>query len=192
MWYGINTGFGSLYHVKISDDATERLQQNLVRSHAAGTGPYMPYAIARAVILLKVQSFCPGNSGIRLELVDTLIKVFNAGLAPAMHLYGSLGASGDLAPLAHMALALMGEGEFIDRSGSILPAGETLEAHGIKPLTLQSKEGLALINGTQFSCAYAAWAVHRATRLLDLASVCAALSLDAFKRESPAIRPTHP
>src|SRR5690606_33862103 len=100
-WYGVNTGFGSLYHIRISDDATDRLQENLIRSHAAGTGPMVPYAIARLTLLLKIMSFCPGNSGVRPELVQKLVEIYNAGLAPVMYLYGSLGASGDLAPLAH-------------------------------------------------------------------------------------------
>lgn len=179
-WYGVNTGFGSLYNVRISDDATGRLQQNLVRSHAAGAGPLVPYPIARLTLLLKILSFCPGNSGVRPELVDRLIEIWNAGLAPAMYMFGSLGASGDLAPLAHLALLLTGEGECLTSDGSVVPSAEILSQTGIEPLSLKSKEGLALINGTQFSCAYGIWAVNRGNAMMLLANTCAALSLDGY------------
>ncbi len=179
-FYGINTGFGSLYNVSISPDAIERLQLNLIRSHAAGAGPLVPYEISRLVLLLKILSFCPGNSGVRVVLVEKLIEYFNAGLAPAMYQFGSLGASGDLAPLAHLALTLVGEGEFVTEDGIVVPAGKHLDTHSISPLTLKAKEGLALINGTQFSTAYAVWALGKSHHLYDLANVCATLSLDAF------------
>jgi histidine ammonia-lyase len=179
-WYGVNTGFGSLYHVRISDDATDQLQLNLIRSHAAGTGPLVPREISRLTLLLKILSFCPGNSGVRPELMNQLIRLFNAGVTPAMYQFGSLGASGDLAPLAHLALVVVGEGECILEDGSVAPAAEILKQYNIKPLALKSKEGLALINGTQFSGAYGAWAVQRAWQLLDLAQICGALSFDAF------------
>jgi histidine ammonia-lyase len=179
-WYGVNTGFGSLYHVRISEDATDQLQLNLIRSHAAGTGPLVPYEIARLTLFLKILSFCHGNSGVRTELMDQLIRFFNAGITPAMYQFGSLGASGDLAPLAHLALVVVGEGECILEDGTVVPASDVLRQHQIEPLVLKSKEGLALINGTQFSSAYGAWAVHRGWQLLDLAQICAALSFDAF------------
>lgn len=179
-WYGINTGFGSLYNVSISSDAIEGLQLNLIRSHAAGAGPLVPYEISRMSLLLKILSFCPGNSGVRVELVERLIAFYNLGLAPVMYQFGSLGASGDLAPLAHLALTVIGEGEFINEDGTVIPASKALEIHQLAPLTLQAKEGLALINGTQFSAAYAANALLKAEHLYDLANLCAALSLEAF------------
>lgn len=179
-WYGINTGFGSLYDRRISHASTAQLQLNLIRSHAAGAGPIVPYPIARLVLLLKIISFCPGHSGVRIELVRKLIEVFNAGLAPAMYQFGSLGASGDLAPLAHLALNLIGEGGFVSENGAVLPAADVFRQHGIDTLTLEAKEGLALINGTQFSTAYGLWALMYAMRLADLADCCAALALDAF------------
>ena len=179
-WYGINTGFGSLYNVGISPDATERLQLNLIRSHAAGAGPLVPYEISRLVLFLKIFSFCPGNSGVRVSLVDKLIEFFNAGLAPAMYQFGSLGASGDLAPLAHLGLTVIGEGEFVTEDNHVIPAAKQLEALRISPISLQAKEGLALINGTQFSVAYSVWALQKSLHLFDLANLCAALSFDAF------------
>lgn len=179
-WYGINTGFGSLYNVSISPNAIERLQLNLIRSHAAGAGPVVPYEISRLVLLLKILSFCPGNSGVRVELVERLITYYNLGLAPVMYQFGSLGASGDLAPLAHLALTVIGEGEFINEDGVLITASKELEAQQLTPLALQAKEGLALINGTQFSAAYAANALLKSEHLYDLANLCAAFSLEAF------------
>jgi len=179
-FYGINTGFGSLYNVGISPDATERLQLNLVRSHAAGAGPLVPYEITRRVLLLKILNFCPGNSGVRLELVEKLVEIYNAGLAPVMYQFGSLGASGDLAPLAHLAVTVIGEGECMTADGNVLPTSKAFDSLGIHPLTLQSKEGLALINGTQFSTAYGLYALDKAWDLFDLANICGASSLDAF------------
>lgn len=178
--YGVNTGFGSLYNVRISEDATDRLQQNLIRSHAAGAGPLVPHDIARLTLLLKILSFCSGHSGVRLELVEHLVAMYNAGITPAIYKFGSLGASGDLAPLAHLAMAATGEGECITPDGEVVAAENALKEAGLEPLVLKAKEGLALINGTQFSCAYAIHALDSAHQLLDLANTCAALSFDAF------------
>ncbi len=179
-YYGVNTGFGSLYNVRIAPEEMERLQKNLVRSHAAGAGPVVPYGIARLTLLLKIISLARGYSGVTPELIDRLVRLYNDGMAPVMYQFGSLGASGDLAPLAHLALTIIGEGALIHRQGDIVDAEAFHASEDIQPLRLKSKEGLALINGTQFSAAYALWAVLQGERLYDLANLCAALSVDAF------------
>ena len=178
-FYGINTGFGSMYKIRIASDDLVALQHNLIMSHASGAGAKIPRAVARMTLLLKIVSLCHGNSGVRLELVQQLIDYFNAGLTPVMYEFGSLGASGDLAPLAHLAVTLTGQGAFYEMSDSdTVPT--VLARNDLAPITLRAKEGLALINGTQFSTAYALWAVRRARRLLRIANLCAALSTDAF------------
>ncbi len=177
--YGINTGFGSLCDVRISEGEMGRLQQNLVRSHACGMGEEVPRELVRLMLLLKVQNLAEGHSGVRLALVEQLIRFFNEGIYPVVYEQGSLGASGDLAPLAHLSLPLMGEGE-VWYKGEKRPAAEVLKLLRMEPLALVSKEGLALLNGTQFSTAYALWCVLRGGALLKWANVCAALSLDAF------------
>lgn len=178
-YYGINTGFGYLYNVRIADDQIEALQANLVRSHAAGAGDPVPQEIARMVLVLKIISLARGSSGVRVALVEQLIAYHNAGLTPVMYMFGSLGASGDLAPLAHLSLTLMGEGAFY-QEGQVVPANGILGQRSLAPLALAAKEGLALINGTQFSTGYAVWAAIEAQRLLSWANLCGALACDAF------------
>ena len=148
----IRDSFGSLYNVVIKDNNLTQLQENLVRSHACGTGDYVPKAIVKIMLLLKIQSLSYGNSGVALTTVERLIDFYNLNIIPVIYTQGSLGASGDLAPLAHLALPLLGEGKVWDGS-DIAFAKAVLEKHQLAPLTLQSKEGLALLNGTQFmSC----------------------------------------
>lgn len=178
-YYGVNTGFGSMYNVKIARGDMQMLQHNLVRSHAAGAGAPIPEHIARTILLLKIITICKGYSGVREALLRQLVTLFNNGLTPVMYEYGSLGASGDLAPLAHLALAVIGEGAFYGK-GEAQASSERLQELGFDIFPLDSKEGLALINGTQFSAGYATWVVHEAQKLLYLANLCAALSLDAF------------
>ncbi len=177
--YGINTGFGSLYNVNISKADLSQLQENLVMSHACGTGEEVPEEIVRIMIVLKIQSLCYGHSAIRLETVERLITFFNEDLLPVVFQQGSLGASGDLAPLAHLSLALLGKGEVVFK-GERMTAEDALAKLNLEPLTLASKEGLALLNGTQFMGAYGVWSLLKAHKLSYLADVIGAISLEAF------------
>lgn len=177
--YGINTGFGSLYNVKISSDKLSQLQENLVRSHACGTGDKVPKTIVKLMLLLKIQSLCYGNSGVQLETVERLVDFYNNDILPVVYEQGSLGASGDLAPLAHLSLPLLGEGEVYFQD-EILDAKVVLEKFNWKPIQLQSKEGLALLNGTQFMSAYGVYSVLKSCKYAYLADVLAALSLEGF------------
>ena len=177
--YGVTTGFGSLCNISIGRESLAELQRNLVRSHACGTGERVPREIVRLILLLKVQSLCYGHSGVQLCTVQRLCDMYNEEILPVIYQQGSLGASGDLAPLAHMSLPLIGEGE-VEWNGTVMPAGEMLARKGWKPLELASKEGLALLNGTQFMSAYGVWALLNARRLSDWADAVGALSLDAF------------
>ncbi|MBX2929561.1 MAG: histidine ammonia-lyase [Saprospiraceae bacterium] len=177
--YGINTGFGALCNIRISEAETEALQANLVMSHACGTGEEVPVEIVRAMLFLKIRNLSFGHSGVRLVLVQRLIDMYNAGVWPVVYQQGSLGASGDLAPLAHLSLPLIGLGE-VWYQGRRQPTSEALKTLGWSPLQLESKEGLALLNGTQFSTAYALWALAESVRLFHVANLCAALSVDAF------------
>jgi len=154
--YGINTGFGALCDVQISHAQIQKLQENLVVSHACGTGDLVPEEIVRTILLLKIKNLSLGHSGVRLKLVEQLCAIFNAGIHPKIYQLGSLGASGDLSPLAHMALVLLGKGEVL-QNGKTIAASERLAEAGIKPISLEAKEGLALLNGTQFSTAYASY-----------------------------------
>jgi histidine ammonia-lyase len=151
--YGINTGFGSLCNVKISNENLSQLQENLVKSHACGTGEEVPNGIVKLMLLLKIQSLSYGNSGVQLETVERLIEFYNHDVLPIIYTQGSLGASGDLAPLAHLSLPLLGEGE-VYFDGKKVKSKEVLAHFNWKPIVLQSKEGLALLNGTQFMSAY--------------------------------------
>ncbi len=187
--YGINTGFGSLCNIRISDDEIEDLQHHLVKSHACGAGEEAPEEIVRYMLFLKIRSLAFGHSGVRLELVQRLIDFYNADVLPVIYQQGSLGASGDLAPLAHLSLPLIGLGE-VWHGGERMAAMPALKAHGWRPLQLQSKEGLALLNGTQFSTAYALWCLAEAQRLADVADICAALSMDAFQCLTAPLEPT--
>lgn len=177
--YGITTGFGSLCNVSVGEDQLSRLQKNLVMSHACSLGDPVPVRIVRLMLAFKIKSLAYGNSGVRLETVRRLVDFFNNGVYPMVYQQGSLGASGDLAPLANMCLPLIGLGE-VNYKGKIYPAGEINALFGWEPLTLASKEGLALLNGTQFMLAYAIWNLHEAKRLSSMADKIAALSLDAY------------
>ncbi len=178
--YGINTGFGKLASVRIDDADLATLQRNIVLSHAAGIGEPMPHAVARLMLALKLASLAQGASGIRLQTLDLLAAMLERDVIPVVPAQGSVGASGDLAPLAHMTAAMIGVGEVLAPSGSI-PAAAALAAAGLAPLTLGAKEGLALLNGTQFSTAYALAGLFEAERLLQAALVTGALATDAAR-----------
>jgi histidine ammonia-lyase len=193
--YGINTGFGYLQNVKVAEQDLSLLQHNLLLSHACGTGEDVPHEIVRLMLLLKIQSLSYGNSGVHLSTVERLIHFYNQQVLPVIYTQGSLGASGDLAPLAHLALPLIGEGE-VWFKGEKVSAKDYLAQAGMKPLQLQSKEGLALINGTQFMTAYGVHILSRALRLSAFTDLCGALSadtfncrIDPFKSLSHEIRP---
>lgn len=185
LFYGINTGFGSLCNIRISDEDIEQLQHNLVVSHAAGAGDTVPEEVVRLMLLLKIQSLSQGYSGVRTEVVERLIDFYNAGVYPVVYELGSLGASGDLAPLAHLSLPLAGLGE-VWYEGRRQRADVVLQLRGWEPLTFQAKEALALLNGTQFSAAYAVWCLLESGRLAAQADLNAAIGYDAFNcRLSP-------
>ncbi|MDX1939915.1 MAG: histidine ammonia-lyase [Saprospiraceae bacterium] len=191
LFYGINTGFGALCNIRISKSEIEQLQLNLVQSHACGMGDEVPLDIVRLMLFLKIQNLSYGYSGVRVELVEKLIEFYNKGIYPVIYQLGSLGASGDLAPLAHLSLPLIGLGE-VWYDGKKRETSELLRELHIQPLRFQSKEALALLNGTQFSTAYALWCLLEALRLYDTANLCAALSLDAFDcHESPFDEKVH-
>jgi len=177
--YGISTGFGDFSKIFISADKRELLQRNLILSHATGVGDYLPEDVVRAAMLLRINSLSKGFSGIRLKTVEKLVEFLNRGICPAVPCKGSVGASGDLAPLAHIALVLLGEGEVI-RDGKPRRSAEVLAEAGISPITLASKEGLALINGTQIMTAIAALVCHDAANLMKISDIAAALSLEAL------------
>lgn len=177
--YGINTGFGSLCNVKVEAADLSQLQVNLVKSHACGTGPEVPRAIVKIMLLLKIQSLSYGYSGVQLETVQRLIDFYNHDILPVIYTQGSLGASGDLAPLAHLSLPLIGEGE-VWFNGKRVHGRQMLSAMGWQPITLQSKEGLALLNGTQFMSAYGVYVLLKASKYSYLADLIATLSLEAF------------
>ena len=187
--YGVNTGFGALCDTLIAPDELRQLQVNLVRSHAAGVGARTPSTIARLMLLLKADSLAQGYSGCTVETVERLLYFYNHNLVPYIPQQGSLGASGDLAPLAHMSLPLIGEGHFLGKKGKLVPAIDVLRKHSLKPLQLYSKEGLALLNGTQFMCAYGVKLYLEGSALLKQANATAALSFDAF---SCRPQPLHP
>jgi histidine ammonia-lyase len=179
--YGVNTGFGKLASTRISAADLATLQCNLIRSHSVGVGEPLPAPVVRLMLALKAASLARGHSGVRPEVIDTLLAVHNAGLVPCVPSQGSVGASGDLAPLSHMTLALMGEGEFVLDGGERRPAAALLQAHGITPLVLRAKEGLALINGTQTSTALALHGLFRFEPVLESALVVGALTVDAAR-----------
>jgi histidine ammonia-lyase len=183
--YGINTGFGSLCNIAISDADIEQLQYNLVTSHAAGTGDLVPQELVRIMLLLKIQSLSYGYSGVRVAVVQRLIDFYNQGIYPVIYEMGSLGASGDLAPLAHLSLPLIGLGE-VWYEGRRQRSDVVLQALGWPPLRFQAKEALALLNGTQFSAAYLSWCILESRRLVQQADLNAAIGYDAFNcRLSP-------
>ena len=177
--YGISTGFGALATRHIDPALRTQLQRSLIRSHAAGTGPRVEDEVVRALMLLRLSTLATGHTGVRLETAEAYASMLNAGLTPVVHEYGSLGCSGDLAPLAHCALAVMGEGD-VDDHGVVRPAAEALTAHGLAPLVLGEKEGLALINGTDGMLGMLILAVHDLRRLLDTADLAAAMSIEGL------------
>src|SRR5437899_2954620 len=178
--YGINTGFGILAKTRIPDQQLEQLQRNLILSHSVGTGELLDDALVRLMMLMKIGSLARGFSGIRPLVIDTLIALYNAGIMPCIPAKGSVGASGDLAPLSHMTLALLGDGE-VRVDGKLVAAHTALESAGIRPVVLAAKEGLALINGTQVSTALALHGLFMAERMLEAGTVVGALSIDAAK-----------
>ena len=177
--YGINTGFGSLYNKNISHDQLEKLQENLVKSHACGTGPEVPEEIVTLMLFLKAQSLSYGYSGVQVLTVERLVAMYNERVLPVIYEMGSLGASGDLAPLAHLSLPLLGLGE-VQHNHTRLSGEAVNKQFQWKPIAFAAKEGLALLNGTQFMSAYGTWCVLHGQRLLHFANLIGALSLDAF------------
>src|SRR5204862_913496 len=171
--YGINTGFGRFVSKSIPEEQTEELQLRLLRSHACGVGDPYPAEIVRAAMLLRANALAKGTSGARIETVELLLECLSQGVIPRVPSRGSVGASGDLAPLAHLALPLVGEGE-ASYDGELLPGADALAAAGLEPTRLAAKEGLSLINGTQFMAAYGALGVVRARRLTQRAGVACA------------------
>jgi histidine ammonia-lyase len=194
--YGISTGFGALATTFIAEDRRAQLQASLIRSHAAGTGAEVEREVVRALMLLRLQTLATGRTGVRPVVVETYTALLNAGITPIVREYGSLGCSGDLAPLSHVALAVMGEGEVRDAVGRVLPAAEALTASGIQPVAFREKEGLALINGTDGMLGMLLLALHDLETLLTTADVAAALSIESqlgtdavFAADLMALRP---
>lgn len=177
--YGVTTGFGSLCNVSIGKDQLTQLQINLIKSHACGTGERVPNDIVKIMMLLKIQSLSYGYSGCKVDTVEQLVRFFNNDVYPVVYRQGSLGASGDLVPLAHLSLPLVGLGE-VEYQGKVMSGAELLRKKRWKPIELASKEGLALLNGTQNMSSFAVWALLQARRLSDWADVIAAVSLDAY------------
>ncbi|MDE5948524.1 MAG: aromatic amino acid ammonia-lyase, partial [Prevotella sp.] len=177
--YGVTTGFGSLCNVSIGKDQLTQLQINLIKSHACGTGERVPNDIVKIMMLLKIQSLSYGYSGCKVNTVEQLVRFFNDDVYPVVYRQGSLGASGDLVPLAHLSLPLVGLGE-VEYQGKVMSGAELLRKKRWKPIELASKEGLALLNGTQNMSSFAVWALLQARRLSDWADTIAAVSLDAY------------
>ncbi|MGA2406687.1 MAG: histidine ammonia-lyase [Bacteroidales bacterium] len=178
-FYGITTGFGSLHNKTISKDQLNKLQENLVMSHACGTGPVVREDIVRLMLLLKIHALSLGKSGVQASTIQRMIDFFNEGVSPVVYEQGSLGASGDLAPLAHLVLPLLGMGEVMYK-GKIYEAGTILKKLGWSPVELRSKEGLALLNGTQFMSSYGVYIIAMAERLSAIADIASAISLEAY------------
>lgn len=189
--YGINTGFGSLCNVKIDNKNLTLLQENLVKSHACGTGDRVPNSIVKLMLLLKIQSLSYGHSGVQLETVKRLVMMFNEDILPIIYTQGSLGASGDLAPLAHLALPLIGEG-FVNYKNEEISAATLFKKMDWTKITLQSKEGLALLNGTQFMSAYGVYNLLKAYKLSYFADAVGTMSLEGFNgNKSPFLAFSH-
>ncbi|HEX5533988.1 MAG TPA: histidine ammonia-lyase [Actinomycetales bacterium] len=196
--YGISTGFGALATKHIPGEMRAQLQRSLIRSHAAGSGPEVEREVVRALMLLRLSTLATGRTGVRLETARAYAAILDQGLTPVVFEYGSLGCSGDLAPLSHCALALMGEGRVRDRNGDLHPAADALRVHGIEPVQLAEKEGLALVNGTDGMLGQLVLAIADLRRLLRVADVAAAMSVEAqlgtdavFAEDLQALRP-HP
>jgi histidine ammonia-lyase len=183
--YGVTTGFGELSNVRISAEHIEELQENLIKSHSAGTGDPLPVEVVRAMIVLRLNALAKGFSGIRVETAEFFCKVYNAGIVPIIPSRGSVGSSGDLAPLAHLVLTLIGKGKVFYKS-SVMDAALALKKAGLTPLRLAAKEGLSLVNGTQMMTGYGALAVHEAKELCKLADITAAMSTEALKGSDTA------
>lgn len=188
LFYGINTGFGFLQNVKIDASQIEQLQYNLLVSHACGLGEEVPRDIVKLMLMLKIKSLSYGHSGVQIDTVIRLMNMYNHDVLPVIYTQGSLGASGDLAPLSHLSLPLLGLGE-VYYEGRKMPAAEALQKLGWQPIQLQSKEGLALINGTQFMSAYGMYCLKKAEHLLAMADLVSALSFDAFDCISQPLDP---
>ena len=178
--YGISTGFGQFANVFIDKDQRDRLQRNLILSHATGVGEFLPEDVVRACMLLRANSVVKGYSGVRASTVEALLELLNRGVCPAVPCKGSVGASGDLAPLSHIILVLLGEGECID-DGKLVPSAVVLEKKAIQPITLRGKEGLGLINGTQVMTGIGCLVWHDAVQLMKIADIAAAMSLEALR-----------
>ncbi|MFG3293218.1 histidine ammonia-lyase [Streptomyces sp. NPDC048179] len=187
--YGVSTGFGALATRHISQELRGRLQRNIVRSHAAGMGPRVEREVVRALMFLRLKTVCSGHTGVRPEVAQTMADVLNAGITPVVHEYGSLGCSGDLAPLSHCALTLMGEGEAEGPDEVVRPAAELLAEHGIAPVELREKEGLALLNGTDGMLGMLVMALADLDMLYKSADVTAALSLEALLGTDKVLAP---
>lgn len=177
--YGVNTGFGDLKNTRVSDEQLGQLQANLVMSHACGTGDPVPVDVVRLMLLFKIQGLIHGHSGVQPATVKMLVDLWNNHILPVVYEQGSLGASGDLAPLAHLALPVIGRGE-VNHYGTIRPAAEVLAEFSLTPVKLHAKEGLAILNGTQFMSAWGVFSLLQSKDLADAADMIAALSLDAF------------
>ena len=177
--YGVSTGFGALANRHIEPEQRTQLQKSLIRSHAAGTGPRVEDEVVRALMLLRLSTMCTGHTGVRIRTAEAYADLLNAGLSPVVLEHGSLGCSGDLAPLAHCALAVMGEGDVVD-DGTVRPAAEALAEHGLAPVELAEKEGLALINGTDGMLGMLVLAITDLRYLLDTADLSAALSIEGL------------
>ncbi|MFD6417788.1 histidine ammonia-lyase [Streptomyces sp. NPDC060194] len=187
--YGVSTGFGALASRHIGTELRAQLQRNIVRSHAAGMGPRVEREVVRALMFLRLKTVCSGHTGVRPEVARTMADVLNAGITPVVHEYGSLGCSGDLAPLSHCALTLMGEGDAEGPDGSVRPAGELLAEHGIAPVELREKEGLALLNGTDGMLGMLLMALADLRTLYRSADVTAAMTLEALLGTDKVLRP---
>src|SRR5436853_826493 len=183
--YGITTGFGSLQKVTIPPEQVEQLQENIILSHAVGVGEPLPEKIVRAMMVLRANALAKGYSGIRVEVVETLLEMLNKRLCPIVPAKGSVGSSGDLAPLAHMTLVLLGKGEAL-YEGKRLPGAEAMKRAGIEPVKLKAKEGIALTNGTQFMSAIGVLTLLDAEALAKTADISGAMSLEAVKGRSAA------
>ncbi len=181
--YGVNTGFGSLKSVRVGPEGLVALQENLLRSHAVGVGAPVCEALSRRMLRLKAHALGLGFSGVSVPVFERLLTMAERGITPVVPEQGSLGASGDLAPLAHLTLPLLGEGE-VWQNGAPVPTAGVLREHGLDPVELAAKDGLALINGTQFMAAHGAEALARAFRLADTADVAAAMTLEAVRGSS--------
>jgi len=179
LFYGINTGFGFLQNVQIDKTQLQQLQKNLIKSHACGMGEEVPAGIVKLMMALKIRSLSYGHSGVQMETVQRLADMYNNDVLPVIYTQGSLGASGDLAPLSHLSLPLLGLGE-VNQAGKKMPAAEALKKFNWQPIELKSKEGLALINGTQFMSAYGIYNLERSDRLIKWANIISAISFEAF------------